>query len=214
MWLAGLKQQACIRPTGGPGPPSRWVPVKLQFPWHHWSQKNLYQHKPWRLGHVALQGVRDLDFTGHSSWEVKEPHHNLLSIGGLKPDCPPQQPQYKSELFTSQEQRTCRWQGGDSSVELSMKLRTGFPWTETHSSGVPGVTHRPGLSTAGSGSRGRDIKASLPAPRRRGWDTCAHALCDLRDGSPPGSSSMGFPSNILEPVAASSSREVKLRTWD
>ena len=111
---------------------------------------------------MALQGVRNLDFTGHSSWEVKEPHHNLLSIGGLKPDCPPQQPQYKSELFTSQEQRTCRWQGGDSSVELSMKLRTGFPWTETHSSGVPGVTHRPGLSTVRLGEQGPGHQGFTP----------------------------------------------------
>ena len=33
---------------------------------------------------MALWGVRNLDFTGHSSWEVKEPQNNLLNIWGAQ----------------------------------------------------------------------------------------------------------------------------------
>ena len=142
---------------------------------------------------MALWGVRNLDFIAivHGRWKS---HKTICSIfGGLKPDRPPQQLQYKAELFTSQEQRTCRWQGGDSSVELSMKLRTGFLWTQTNTSGVPRVMHRTGLSTVRlRGGGPQDIKFSVSVPRLWSWDTRAHALCNLMDCSPPGSS-VHFP---------------------
>lgn len=51
-------------------------------------------------------------------------------------------------------------------MELSMKLRTGFLWTQTNTSGVPRVMHRAGLSTVRlRGGGPQDIKFSVSVPR-------------------------------------------------
>ena len=109
---------------------------------------------------MALWGVSNSAFTGHSSWEVKEPQHNLLSTWGLIPDRPPQQPQYKTGATDLQVTGRGLLRGAGHEAEDR------FP-VDTDTSGVPRVMHRTGLSTVRlRGGGPQDIKFSLSVPRR------------------------------------------------
>ena len=96
-----------------------------------------------------------------------------------------------------------------------MKLRTGFLRTQTNTSGVPRVMYRTGLSTVrlrGGGAAGHQVFTLFLASEAEtpGLTHSVTSQAVARQGP----LSMGFPSKILEAVAISSSREVKLRTSD
>lgn len=114
---------------------------------------------------MALWGVRNLDFTGHSSWEVKEPQNNLLNIWGAqtRPSSTTTAIQGRIVHLTRATDLQVTGRGFLRGAEHEAEDR--FP-VDTNTSGVPRVMHRAGLSTVRlRGGGPQDIKFSVSVPR-------------------------------------------------
>ena len=99
-------------------------------------------------------------------------------------------------------------------MELGMKLRTGFLWTQTPQV-CPGSCTGRDSPLSGSGEEGRRTSSSHSLFLASEAEICMLTRsATSRTVARQGPLSMGFPSKILEPVAICSSREGKLRTSD